>query len=460
MKPSFSLALRFLATVLALVLLYVSISMVTGHSRLQFDVTSSSLSSVSPQTREILSQLNTDVELISVFQASSSGSHRMRVESLMNTYAAFDHISCRTVDPIAEPAVLKPYTASGSSIQEGSVLVVSGNRFRVLPMRDMYSSTGSENAAVFLLEEQMTSAIQYATGTEQKQVYLLEGHGEATLKDCSTLISALEDAGYRVSSTSLSPGSIHPADLLIILSPVVDLTEDEQEMLFDLCGKGLCVFFALDASIDLQSIPRFLQFPALYSLSYVPGMVVEAESETDYWTSSPFYLMPHINAAARTLSAVPAEGRVILPGAMAISGPSIPLSGYTYETLLTSSKNASVLEGNSPAAPSGILQLAVSVEGSTDESESPFRGIFIGSLYTVMDSSLLSASYNLDITKGLIAWLSEDTDSLSIAPKRLDSYTLQPLTSMQEHRILIILLLLPLASLACGITVLIRRRRK
>ena len=144
----------------------------------------------------------------------------------------------------------------------------------------------------------------------------------------------------------------------------------------------------------------------------------------------------------------------------AISGPSIPLSGYTYETLLTSSKNASVLEGNSPAAPSGILQLAVSVEGSTDESESPFRGIFIGSLYTVMDSSLLSASYNLDITKGLIAWLSEDTDSLSIAPKRLDSYTLQPLTSMQEHRILIILLLLPLASIACGITVLTRRRRK
>ena len=214
-------------------------------------------------------------------------------------------------------------------------------------------------------------------------------------------------------------------------------------------------------------MPNFAAIAKNVSLSFESGIVVEDEQQTGWWMNSPLYLMPAINRDSDVLSSMQESQRVILPGARAISGPEIPLSGYSYETLLSTSAGAYVCPlldsdaiARTPDMPQGRQQLAVSVTHLEESTGKEMRMVLMGSLYTLVDNSLMNSTYNLDLTSKLIGYLAQRETETYIPVRTLNDDTLTAFTAQQSWRILSIVLTLPVLALVVGAVVLVRRHKK
>ena len=87
------------------------------------------------------------------------------------------------------------------------------------------------------------------------------------------------------------------------------------------------------------------------------------------------------------------------------------------------------------------------------------RAVLMGTLYTVVDNSLLSATSNLDLTASAIGFLAEREDAVSVPVREIGDTTMSIPSAATAMRILCLLLALPLGAVIVGAIVIVRRRR-
>ena len=462
------------AVLAATVMVCSALSALQARYHLHLDLTPTAMTRLSRQTKELLERTDEDVRVHLVFQASTASDLRMTLETLAERYAAEGRgLTVDTVDPVTEPNRLAAFTSAGTPIAEGSVVVTNADesRFKVVNAREMYAYTATKTGGYAVTgvnaEQRITSAIAYVTSEDMPRVRFLTGHGEASMESCGTLLTQLAADNYEFSSFALQTGAaLESDDVLLILSPARDLTDAEFAELTAWLDGGGRLFYALDATADTGKLPRFAELAARYSLAFEPGIVVEAQTAADNWMNSPLYLVPDLNRESQALKGMGAQMRVILPGARAVSGPQIPLSGYTYETLLTTSPGAYRKRTDSEAFtreagdPVGKQQLAVAVSHADDEGAAQTRAVFMGSLYTAVDSSLLLSTYNLDLMIRALAWLSQREDGISIPAREIADTGMAIPSAAAAYRILALTLALPAAAACVGVGVMIRRRKR
>ena len=297
-------------------------------------------------------------------------------------------------------------------------------------------------------------------------MWFLTGHDEAGMDACGNLVSRLTDENYEVAQSTLLQHEMQPGDILLMLSPARDLTQEEADALDGFLTQGGRLLLACDASLALETMPRVEEIAKRVSLRFEDGIVVEDERQTAYWMNSPLYLMPAVNRGSEALSGMQQGQRVILPGARAVSGPEIPLSGYSYETLLSTSGDAYLcpLDSDSIARtadmPAGTQQLAVSVSHDEESAGAEMRMVLMGSLYTFVDNSLMNATYNLDLAVQLIGYLAQRETEALVPVRTLTDTSLPAFTAQEGWYLLGLVLALPVLAALCGAVVLFRRRKK
>lgn len=463
---------KLAAVVLSAALVCASASALQARYSLQIDLTPTAISRLSEQTIKILEQTDEPVSIHLVFQKATATDLRRTLETLAGQYAARGRdVTVDTIDPVTEPNRIAAFKTGDDAIAEGSAVVANadGSRFKVVNAREMYAYTRTRSGGYALTgvnaEQKLTSAVAYVTSEDMPRIGFLTGHGELSTGDCETLADRLSAENYEVTDYELlKDPALKSGDVLLILSPARDLTEQEAAALQRWLEEDGRLFFAVDATVDMENLPRFAELAGRYSLSFEPGIVVEAETAAGNWMNSPLYLAPDLNRDAAALSGMAADQRVILPGARAVAGPQIPLSGYTYEALLTTSDGAYVKRTDSEAFtreagdPAGSCQLAVSVERAQEEGKT--RAVFIGSLYTAMDSSLLYSTYNLDLMASALSWLSERESGISIPVREIADTSMVIPSAAAAWRILALTLALPAAAAVVGVAVQVRRRRR
>lgn len=471
-KLRFSTFAQVLTVLLCAAMIWVGLYVLDIRANVVWDLTPDLLTELSEGTIQTMDGLDESVHLHLVFKAETESDLRWMLETLAGSYVRTGHAVTDTIDPVTEPGKIRGYAESGKSISEGSVIVASADesRYVVVPVNDLYAyqmtSSGSYTITGLSAEQKITSAIRTVTGGERKQVWFLTGHDEAGMSACSYLVSRLQSDNYEVAETTLTQSDLQGGDILLILSPARDLTQEEKAALDAFLLEGGRLLMACDASLDLNTMPNFAAIAKNVSLSFESGIVVEDEQQTGWWMNSPLYLMPAINRDSDVLSSMQESQRVILPGARAISGPEIPLSGYSYETLLSTSEGAYVcpLDSDSiartPDMPQGRQQLAVSVTHLEESTGKEMRMVLMGSLYTLVDNSLMNSTYNLDLTSKLIGYLAQRETETYIPVRTLNDDTLTAFTAQQSWRILSIVLTLPVLALVVGAVVLVRRRKK
>ncbi len=304
-----------------------------------FDVTASKLYSVGKTTKSLLDSLSGDVTLNLITQ---TGQEDQTIVKLLENYAGESkHVTFREIDSVSDPTFVKKYT--DSSVTLNSVIVVSGNRSKVVDYNDMYAYSDyySQSADSFDGEGKITSAIAYVTGGSGAKVYYTTGHKELELG--SEMKDAFGKANVETASLNLLSSEI-PDDCTALISfcPQQDYTADEVKKVTDYLADG-----------------------GAYGLSRSGGAVLEGDQS--HYTQIPYLLVPNVSASSEVTKNLTNENIVVGMSDGIQIGESEDAS-YTVTPLLTTSDSAylktdlsSTYEKESGDA-SGEYTLGVAVE--------------------------------------------------------------------------------------------------
>lgn len=459
----YAAAFTVLAVVLAVLLNLIVRAIPSKYT--EFDLSEAGLYTLSDSSKQIARDLTQDV---TIYYVTETGNEDAIITKLLDRYAAeSSHIRWELKDPAVYPTFVAQYGAQ--SVEDGSLIVVSGEKSVVLAASDLYDydysdyyTTGSYSVT-FGGENKITAALYRVTGSQELHVYYTTNHGE-TLTD--TLKEALEAQNLTVSQLDLLTDSIpEDCDLLLINDPQQDFSAagslvDEMSALRSYLKNGGHLMLTTDS---YYSTPNLDGLMAEFGLTRTKGLVVEGDS-SHYLNGYPYYLLPDYatDTESGVLDSIDTSRRVLLQMAQGIT--MTETDGVTAEALLVSSESSysktagyemttAQQEDGDPDGP-----FALAVYASNDTTGAEVVWVNCGN----MDNEAVYQTVpgNVTFLQGCAAALAGQKGTALVESKALEA---APIT-ISGHTAavlgLVFVLILPAAVLAIGAVVVLLRRRK
>ncbi|UCB43836.1 MAG: GldG family protein [Dehalococcoidales bacterium] len=244
-RGRFSTGATIMVSVFIGIILLVNAISYANHQ--QWDVTGLSQYVLTSQTKEVLDNLDQEVEIIQFFVPDDPIGGTVYATSLLDKYEVYtDKLTVRTIDPDIHPEEAREYGVKEYheffymvfGIPAQSIVFIGefGQRIILIP-----PSLGSfvEDA-----EHDFTSAILEVTGTVQKVAYFVTGHGEVDITNTSaagysTASDGLRDNLYKTVPINLLTAGAVPDDAsaLIIAAPQIPLSSAEINIIEEYLGR-------------------------------------------------------------------------------------------------------------------------------------------------------------------------------------------------------------------------------
>lgn len=423
----------------------------------QLDVTSQKLYSLTDDTKTLMKRLEQDV---TIYVISSEESSDTTVDKTLARYEQLsDHIRVEYKDPLVSPNFYKSFADSVSS---NSLIVVSGDRSKVIDYYDLYEQefdyyTYSSSVTGYDAEGQITSAIDYVTNEELPMIYQLEGHGEASLE--SSFTEVLSKENVEITTINLLQYDEVPEDAaaILLLSPTTDLSSDDADKIISYLQNGGKA--VISVTLTENEMPNFDRVLEAYGVTNTYAMVIE--NDRNYYSQSPYYLLPEIQSSELT-SEIYNQKYIFAPYTMELDF-NLDSEERTVESFLTTSGNAYAkadpLNVSTLEYEEGDTQGTFTVGALITEGDTEVAVIASGYVFTESADSMVSGA-NSTLFGNIIAKFAGKEDSVSIAAK---SYSMDNITVSQSGVILLGVLFtiaLPLLILIAGVFVWIRRRKR
>lgn len=412
------------------VAIVVVINMIVGKlpsKYTQIDISDQQLYSIGDETKKVLNNLDKDV---TIYQIAQSGSEDETISNLLQKYAdESKHVKVELKDPVVSPKFVSEYTSD--QVSSNSLIVVCGDRNKVVNYNDMYESTMDYNTYSYQTtgfdgEGQITSAIAYVTTENLPVLYTLEGHGEKELD--STIKEDIEKANMEIKTLNLiSEGSVpDDAACLLIDSPSSDISEDEKTALLDyLENGGKAMVFSDYTESTLTNFAAVLEN---YGVKAADGIVFEGDNQ-HYGMQMPYYLLPTVNSTDASSETASSGYYIIMPYAQGIQKLDDVRDTVTVEDILTTSDSAyskTNLQSETLEKEEGDVEgpfaLGVSIKEDVGDGKKT-QIIYYSSSY-IMDSQmnqLVSGGNEKLVTESLNSMVStEETTTVSIPSKSLE----------------------------------------
>ena len=223
------------ALTLAFFAIFILVNFLLYRNPNRFDVTATRVFTLSEQTQQILDEMDGLVRANAFFvpNETRTAAARQQAEDLLNEFTRRTNMfSYRFVDPELQRSVAQQYGVTS---------------FPVIVFEEL--DVGTRQSVESFTEQDFVTGILIATGTDQKIVYHLTGHGEAAAtrdplsgeidedNGFDYALSGMARDNYRVLPLNLKQSAEVPenAALVVIAGPQQDLDQDE--------------FLALDAYI-------------------------------------------------------------------------------------------------------------------------------------------------------------------------------------------------------------------
>ena len=437
-------------------------------SMTKFDTTSNQLFTISEQTENIVSALDTELTIYWVVQ---DGAEDTTVGTLLDRYKDLsDKIKVVKKDPDVYPTFIQQYT---DTIYNNSLIVECGERSRYVSYEEiyvydysMYYYTGSYDVS-FDGESALTSAIDYVVSQDLPKVYTLTGHGEATM--ATTFSSAVEKENIQTGELSLLTLEAVPedADCILIYAPQSDISAEELTMLQDYLGNGGSLVLITDPPQE-GSLENLEALMAAYGVTASEGIVVEG-SQSNYAWGTPYYLLPDFGSHDITDPLSEGGYYVMLPVAQGLKvSEELPENVTVTELLTTSDSAFSKVAGyglttyeRESGDIAGPFALAVAVNQVLDDGiESNIVWVSSGAILDESTNSQVSGG-NQDLFLNILNYLCEpEGSSISIHAKSLSTEYLTMDSGTSAALSLLVVGVIPVCYLAVGIIVWVRRKRR
>ncbi len=415
------------------------------HRRL--DLTETGEYTLSPQTIQILSELDEPVKVTAFFTEGDYGEQELT--DLLTEYSyRTDKISYEFVDPDIDPFVAQQY-------EIGSYGTV------------VFESSGRRQDIFTVDEQEITGAILKVTRETQKVVYFLTGHGERDASGYdetgySGVKDYLEKDNYIVSTLNLAISGTVPTDasVLIVAAPQSPLLEQESSAIQSYLqggGKalvmqepgdepvlsGVLAEWGLGYGADVIVDPE----RALFGMDAL-SPVVESFTYSEITRDLPAVVIVTARSVTRTVEQ-PEDVSIL-----ALIESSDASWGETDFEALTR-QEAAYDEGVDLEGP---LAMVMSVEAyGEDESAVGTRLVAFGDSDFVANGNM-SLGGNVDLFLNSVNWLAEEEELISIRPEAEVSREI--ILSAGQARFLQYssVIFLPVAVLLAGVAVWWRRR--
>jgi ABC-type uncharacterized transport system involved in gliding motility auxiliary subunit len=363
---------------------------------------------LSAQTRQQLGKLESPVEVAVVFAPGATSAIGDFAETLLGEYQLHaDLVTVRRIDPDISPDQVRRLGVDRIGAALG-VVVFSGSAGR----RQVLAPAIATEA-----EHAFTEAILEASGTAQKKVYFLVGHGEAQIGgDYSLAASHLRDHLFQVLALNLGTGGGVPKDAaaVVMAGPRRPLSAEETGDLRDYLngGGGFLVLIDPDPPAGWR---RFLKD---WWITIEDGTLVDPDS----------HVVPNLD--------VPLVGRsrngfglaqVYFPGATAVI-PSPDLPGDVNMAALAWTSESSWLERIPQAGGTPVLDPITDREGplaiatlvsSAGGTPRVVRMAVVGDSDFATNGHVQNVN-NADLFVSLVGWLAADKRLVSIDRKALN----------------------------------------
>ena len=424
----------------------------------KYDMSATQLYSVTSNTKVVLNNLTQDVTIYWVVQADEEDDV---LENLLAKYESLSsHVSVVKRNPDVYPTFAAQYT--DEDVPNNSLIVESGDRSRYVSYDDIYLREADIYSYTYNTsfdgEGAITSAIDYVVTEDLPKLYTLEGHGEADLP--ATFADQIEKENIEVESLSLLTTDAVPedADCLLLYAPESDLSEAEADLLADYVSGGgkLLVMAGPPREGTLTNLQSLL---TRYGVEPVEGIAVDTDPEGYLAYEGPSVLIPTLESSDVTDSLLEEKYYVMMPVSQ---GLDVSGAGSGVTPLLTTGDSAfSKIAGyglttyeKEDGDIDGPFALAVSVEDGGG------RMIWFTSSYFLEDMfNAYSSGANGDLAMNALSALVGEREAMAIRSKSLNYNYLTISESTASLLTTVMVGVCPLAFLAVGTVVVLRRRR-
>jgi ABC-2 type transport system permease protein len=416
-------AIKSTLTAVLAVVIVVFMTLIAYRIPWSYDMTAGRVFTLSGSSVQTMSSLPAPVQIIAIYPKDAADP---MISSLLAEYGkASKDLSIEYVDAEREPTKLAQYNLGVSAVSNGTLIVRSSGKMKLLTSADMFRNTSDGNA--FWGEREITGAIRYVTATEMPVIYFLEGHEEvSSTGNMSQARSALELDAYNVQTLSLLKAGKVPDDTaaLIISSPRKDLSDSETQILDDYLKKGGKAFFLVDAmSTNAVLLSNFNKLLHQFGVDITNNVVVE-EDPTSHVGNNTLYLIPGYALHPITQQLAESKRYVILPIAMGLHTleynkdevvldvllATTPKSWMRTDMSLTSEERSS----GDISGPIPMSYAATRIGSGYGNGDS--RVIIIGNS-TFTYNNNLDAYANRDFFLNCINWLVGGREEESISPR-------------------------------------------
>lgn len=461
---SYSMAMAAIFIVIVVVINMIVGAIPSKYS--QLDVSSSKLYTIGDETKKVLKALDKDV---TIYQIAQSGSEDDTISNLLKRYEdESKHIKVEVKDPVVNPKFASEYTTD--DLAANSLIVVCGDRNKVISYNDMYSTsvdynTWQQTTTGFDGEGQITSAIGYVTSEDLPIMYTLSGHGEKDLD--SSFKEDIQKANIDIKELNLLTEGKVPddADCLMIVSPTSDMSEDEKTEILDYLEAGGKAMIFSDYTQD--DLPNFDAVLANYGVKRAEGIVFEGDSQ-HYGMQMPYYLVPTVNSTDASSETASAGSYVLAPYAQGIQKTDDVRDTVTIDSILTTSDQAyskinmqsSQIEKEDGDV-DGPFDLGVAITEKLDDDKE--TQIVYYSTANLMESQVnqMVSGGNEKLLLESLSWMTstDESSSASISSKSLQSASLTVTDYDAAFWKICTIGLIPGVFLVAGFLIWLRRRK-
>lgn len=454
------------ATILTAVVLAILIivNLVAGNLNWRIDLTKNQLFSLSDQTYKLLDSLKQDIT-ITIFD--ESGKENPVTISIMDKYAArTKKVAIEYKDPVKYPALAQKYSTDGNPIAQGSIVVSSGSKFKLVNSYDLvnYSTdaSGQPIPDTLAVEQRITSAIIFITSTDNPILYNLTGHEEDPLP--AQVLTQLGNENYTVKDLNLlvKSATLTPGSTLFVLSPKRDATNDEASQIKTFLSKGGKAVFLMDyLNIDL---PNFQSIFNSYGINVKKSVVVEGDASYSAG-NNPIFLVPDMTSHPIVDPLMSKNLAVLIPIAQAIEINDLKKSSLTIDPLLKTSKDSwakvnpeSKNIEKEPGDLTGPFNVAVAISDRIDMDNEARMVVVSNGLF--IDPEYVPNGGNIDFMMNSVNWVANRQDAISIRAKSLEAGTLS-MNDLERYALSgVVVIVIPVVIAIYGVIVWLRRKRQ
>ena len=428
---------------------------------MKYDTSSTEIYSLSQQTEEIVSELESP---ISLYLIAPQGQEDETLTRLLDRYDDLsEQITVASVDPVRSPDFVSQYTSN--KVSDNSILVVSEARARVLRNSDLYPTSYNYDtggiSSYFDGEGQITGAIRYVTTKELSTLYTLTGHGENELS--GQFQNALEKEGIQVKSLNLTGSGQVPedSDCLLLNIPVSDLTNAEEKALSAYLQNGGSLL--LLTGISAAELPNLELLLSGYGVKPEQGMILETNG--NYCIPSyPNFLLPQLSSDEITDPLIQEDGLVLFPNAHGIeimedrrSTVEIKYLARTTEAsyLKTDTSTLSYEAGDLV----GPLNVMVKISEAAVDDETRIVWIACGNVLTDEMDEMVGGN-NTDLILNSLGWMIQQDAGISIRPKMTAAQPLRLTSAQAAGWGITFILVIPAVTVLAGVGICVKRRKR